>query len=745
MTDTGSEHGSARDADPYPDDRAYLDDELVRLDSRLRIEVDRFEGPVDEFGALYVSREEVERLLGMDGSDPTDRADTGVAGTGGPSATERAASPGPEASRADVTETARLESLTERIGERRRATREAGQPLRFDRLLERFGVGPVGREALVLALAPDLDARYATVYAYLQDDATQRRPSVGFLTGLLSADVGALPDADPDRLDARAAFAPGSPLVEADLIRFEGPGPLPTQTVQVDDRVVAVLLGEDDPETAFGDVVSLATPETSVADLAVDADRATALADLAGGAADGSPLIALHGPTGAGKRAQVEAVCAGRDLPVLTVAADRVAPADLPGLVADVVREARIQGAAVHVSGLPDEDEEAAETVRRLDDLDGPAFVTTEAAPPKAVRAAPDDHQFVPLSVAPADYEQRRRHWAGFDDLPAGVDPGALASKFSLTRGEIDDAMTLARGAARATGATLSAADVYEACRAQSSEQLADLAVRVEPTYGWDDIVLPPEQTRRLREVAARIADQGTVYEDWQFAEASSLGNGLVALFSGPSGTGKTMAAEVVAADAGLDLYKVDLSAVVSKYVGETESNLGRIFDEAADSDAILLFDEADALFGERSEVSDARDRYANVEVNYLLQRVEEHDGAVLLTSNLEANIDDAFRRRIHVGIEFPFPDRQARETIWRTAFPEAAPVGDLDYGFLAALELTGGNIRNVALTAAFLAADDDTEIGMTQVVRAVKREFQKTGRLVESGRFDEYRHLLEE
>jgi SpoVK/Ycf46/Vps4 family AAA+-type ATPase len=204
------------------------------------------------------------------------------------------------------------------------------------------------------------------------------------------------------------------------------------------------------------------------------------------------------------------------------------------------------------------------------------------------------------------------------------------------------------------------------------------------------------------------------------------------------------MAAEVIAADAGLGLYKVDLSAVVSKYVGETESNLGRIFDEAADSDAILLFDEADALFGERSDVSDAHDRYANVEVNYLLQRVEEHDGTVLLTTNLESNIDDAFRRRIHVSVEFPFPGRQSRTAIWRRSFPEATPVGDLDYEFLGSLDLAGGNIRNAALTAAFLAADEGTDIGMSQVVRGVKREFQKTGSLIDPDRFREYREYVE-
>jgi SpoVK/Ycf46/Vps4 family AAA+-type ATPase len=209
------------------------------------------------------------------------------------------------------------------------------------------------------------------------------------------------------------------------------------------------------------------------------------------------------------------------------------------------------------------------------------------------------------------------------------------------------------------------------------------------------------------------------------------------------------MAAEIIAADAGLDMFKVDLATVVSKYIGETEENLKEIFDEAEHTDAVLFFDEADALFGERSEVSDSQDRYANVEVSYLLQRMEEHDGAVILASNFKENIDDAFLRRINSNVEFPRPDRESRAEIWRTIFPEEAPVGDLDIAFLSRFEITGGNIKNVALTASFLAADDDREgtktVEMRHVVRALRRELQKTGRLVNPEEFGEYRDLVKD
>ena len=313
----------------------------------------------------------------------------------------------------------------------------------------------------------------------------------------------------------------------------------------------------------------------------------------------------------------------------------------------------------------------------------------------------------------------------------------------------MDDAIGTARALAGDGGgsddAELSAEALYRGCRVQSRETLGALARRADTAYDWEDIVLPADTEAQLREVAAHVKHRGTVYADWGFEERFSLGTGMNVLFSGPSGTGKTMAAEIIAADAGLDMFKVDLATVVSKYIGETEENLKEIFDEAEHTDAVLFFDEADALFGERSEVSDSQDRYANVEVSYLLQRMEEHDGAVVLATNFKENIDDAFLRRINANVEFPRPDRESRAEIWRTIFPEETPVGDLDIGFLSGFEITGGNIKNVALTASFLAADDAaTEtVEMEHVVRALRRELQKTGRLVNPEEFGEYRNLV--
>jgi SpoVK/Ycf46/Vps4 family AAA+-type ATPase len=283
---------------------------------------------------------------------------------------------------------------------------------------------------------------------------------------------------------------------------------------------------------------------------------------------------------------------------------------------------------------------------------------------------------------------------------------------------------------------------IAPAVRRLAGGHLDGVAVRIRPRRGWDDLVLPPDDVRQLRELAARHRRRDIVYGQWEFPSVPSTG--VVALFAGPSGTGKTLAAEVVAGVLGLDLYKVDLSAVVSKYIGETEKNLERIFGAAAAGDLVLFFDEADALFGKRSEVSDAHDRYANIEVAYLLQRLETYDGLVVLATNLQRNIDQAFLRRISVAIDFVLPEEPERRAIWARAFPAAAPVDGIDVDFLARqFKVSGGIIRNAALGAAFLAADDGGAITMRHAVLAMKREFQKMGRLRTEAEFEQYFDLV--
>jgi len=259
--------------------------------------------------------------------------------------------------------------------------------------------------------------------------------------------------------------------------------------------------------------------------------------------------------------------------------------------------------------------------------------------------------------------------------------------------------------------------------------KLDELAQRIESIAGWDELILPEAQKATLRQIGAHVRNRLKVHLEWGFADKGARGLGISALFAGESGTGKTMAAEVLARELQLDLYRIDLSAVVSKYIGETEKNLRRVFDAAEESGAILLFDEADALFGKRSEVKDSHDRYANIEVSYLLQRMESYRGLAILTTNLKASLDTAFQRRLRFVVHFPFPDQAQRKAIWRSAFPARTPRGAVDYGKLARLSVTGGNIRNIAINAAFRAAELEEPISMSHLLHAAHHEAGKRER----------------
>jgi ATP-dependent 26S proteasome regulatory subunit len=268
--------------------------------------------------------------------------------------------------------------------------------------------------------------------------------------------------------------------------------------------------------------------------------------------------------------------------------------------------------------------------------------------------------------------------------------------------------------------------NLWDICRIKARPFLDDLAQRIDPAAEWGDLVLPEAQYQILREIAMHVRQRSRVYEDWGFATKGLRGLGISVLFVGASGTGKTMAAEVLANELQLDLYRIDLSQVVSKYIGETEKNLRRVFDAAEDGGAILLFDEADALFGKRSEIKDSHDRYANIEVSYLLQRMEAYRGLAILTTNMRSALDTAFLRRIRFIVQFPFPDKAQRAEIWNRIFPSGTPTENIDVNKLSRLNIAGGNIRNIALNAAFLAADAEESVRMTHLLRATRGEYSK-------------------
>jgi hypothetical protein len=384
------------------------------------------------------------------------------------------------------------------------------------------------------------------------------------------------------------------------------------------------------------------------------------------------------------------------------------------------------------VVDAPDADAELAAA------LEGRAvvFASAEALPDGALAIAEDavtDRAVLRHTVRPPAFGERAAAWRALTGLDDVTD---VSAKFRLSIAQIEEAAQVALAHGR---------DLEAGAREASSSRLGTLATRLKPTYSWDDLVVPDRQLDALHSISAYLRHRDQVLTDWGYARRVAKAQGLKILFAGESGTGKTMAAQVLAADLGLDIFQVDLATIVSKYIGETEKNLARIFAAAEGSNAILFFDEADAMFGKRSEVSDAKDRYANLEVAYLLQRMEGYAGAVILATNFRRNLDDAFLRRLDFVIDFPFPERDDRERLWRGMVPAEAPLApDVDFGLLAArFKLSGGGIRNCTLAAAFLAAEEGAEIDMAHLVRAVAVEYGKLGRLTIDADFDGFRELI--
>jgi SpoVK/Ycf46/Vps4 family AAA+-type ATPase len=421
-----------------------------------------------------------------------------------------------------------------------------------------------------------------------------------------------------------------------------------------------------------------------------------------------------------------------------------------------LLREAMLHGAAVqidadsHVDG-PDTKRDAryAALERTLNDTKAIIFLTGATRWPLSEDAK--RWRLYAQAFPVPKYSDRKRLWKKQLNGHSSLDPliaGDFAGRFRFSEHEVLNAMRAAGNKAVMRGRAnteITREDLEWACREESSPGLVSFAHPVQSNYTWDDLVLPADQRRQLREAVDHIRHHERVYAEWGFGKKHWLGRGVNILFSGASGTGKTMAAGIIAREIGLDLYKIDLSMVVSKYIGETEKNLNRIFAEAQTGSAMLFFDEADALFGKRSEVKDSHDRYANIEINYLLQKMEEHEGVIILASNLSKNLDEAFTRRLQFTIVFPLPEREERLTLWRQVFPEETPLAvDVDLEFLARrIKMTGGNIKNIAVGAAMVARSEDSDVQMKHVVLATKREFQKVGKIPQKSDFGDYYELI--
>ncbi|HET6809549.1 MAG TPA: ATP-binding protein [Acidimicrobiales bacterium] len=691
---------------PPSADVAYL---LARVDlvrARAALLVDRFRAsdpaPDDPFRGLYVSEDQA-RWMAADGPEHGQAAAVVLDGD----------SPGGRRDHDEVEEAAdHLEA--------------DGVRLRLRLLADRAGLSPLDVELLVIGAAPDLDRRLESVYGYLNDDVSRRRASVSLAMTLVGRAVW-------DQ-DARSRLRPGAPLVRAGLITVEDEDrPVLGRALRVPERVVSWLLGGDDPDPRLEGMLRRPGPPAS-RDLAEAVAHALDL---------GVSLIYLREGPRAGAAAALSSLAAERPLVTVDLAVlAELAPGALEDLVVVAAREALLGGGALAVGPL-DAVLDRPSALRRLAQLEHPVVLFGRCG------WEPSWTPDVPLllDVPPVTAEERRTQLrsslAGAADPE--LDPVAATAQFRLTVEQLDRAARAALLEAHVEQTAVTARALRHGARAQNSSGLERLARRIEPTVGWEDLVLAPASLEALRELAIRARQRERVLDGWRMRPGGGRGRGVTSLFAGDPGTGKTMSAEVLANALGMDLYVVSLPTVVDKYVGETEKNLERIFSEADGVNGILLFDEADAIFGRRSEVRDANDRFANMETAYLLQRVESFDGLAVLTTNLRANLDEAFARRLDVVVDFPLPDAELRLALWERCLGPLVPrAADLDLEFCArAFEMSGGSIRSSAVTAAYQAAHEERPVGMADVVVGIQREYRKIGRLIVAEEFGRYFPLL--
>lgn len=467
----------------------------------------------------------------------------------------------------------------------------------------------------------------------------------------------------------------------------------------------------------------------------------------------------LTGLTGSGRRSLARLLESRLGQPLLMADGRELTGPDGAVFRRAMMREALIQRCPVCLTGLDDELETAAADSAASDALaallgeisapSGHSFLVTESPWPGG-NGRPD-WRLIPVALPLPGLEESSNLWGELlarYPLWEAIDPDQLAGRYRLTPGQMGQALDTALALARWRGLSgIDQESLNQGCRSQFRHSLGNRARRVETVFGWEDLVLPQSAKRLLRSACDQMKYRRQVMDSWGFGKRLAYGSGLSMLFSGPPGTGKTMAAQIAAGELGLELYKVELSAVVSKYVGETEKNLNEIFREASRSQAVLFFDEADVLFGKRTEVKDAHDKYNNMEAAYLLQKIEEYDGVSILATNFLQNFDEAFKRRLKFIISFPFPDARYRLRLWQKVFPPETPLEpDIDWDFLAEqFELTGSNIKNVAVNAAYLAAGEGQEVGMAHLLTAIRRELFKTGKLLSREDFGAYYMLAEE
>jgi AAA+ superfamily predicted ATPase len=698
---------------PYASGAAHLRDELARVEVLVRAQVVRWRltiaatKPEQWWGMVHVTEAEIEHYLASPITAP-DHLPDDLAQVLAPF--WKGESDGTAVIRAAV---------------------DATPPhvdLRVERLRTRFGLSAAQLDVVLLALLPELDMRYGRVLGYLGDDASHPHPPPGLLGQLLHPKA-------PTLEQKRALFDPSGSLLRWHVVQIGDAG------VRVDERIASFLHGSDAMDARLERIVEPMPANVAWVDLFVPPETKAALQDVI------PNVVVLRGSRGSGRAKAAGAICAMRGVQLLRFDVEGALrdPARWDLLLALAYREALLRDAALYVDGIDrlDADDRPPALFASLAGMAERVPVLTFLA---AEMGSDESHhaRYVRFDFPPPHFELRRAVWQAV--LPQSLpDRDAVAEKlagaFQLSEGQIREAVAAAN--ASAGRRTVRAADLHEACRKQSGRRLLGFARRIEPTRGLtlDDVVMTEANKAQLRELLDRVRLRARIETEMDVSPAIAHGRGLLVLFTGPSGTGKTLAAEVIANQQGVDLYKVDASAVVSKWVGETEKNLSRIFADAESSDSLLFFDECDSLFGHRGDISEGRDRWANLQTNYLLQRVEDYSGVVIMASNLRKNIDEAFLRRIQIVADFPPPDAPLRLEIWKRSLAgESNGVSADELREVAErFNVTGGTIRNVTIGAMYRAlAKARTQVLLRDVVDGVAREYQKQGRSITKGDFGE-------
>ncbi|MEO7052021.1 MAG: ATP-binding protein [Rhodanobacter sp.] len=597
----------------------------------------------------------------------------------------------------------------------------AGHTPALATLTERLGLSVFERDLLLLCIGMELDTRFPALCAQAQHDSGKPYPTFALAFALL----------DQPSWDA---LSPQRPLRWWRLLEIHqlGAQPLIGAALGVDARVVNFVKGmnylDDRLAPLLVPLPAVALPSSQQ----VVVERI--VASLRHAPADAPwPIVQLLGSDGVSKQAIAQGVADALGMQAYRLSAELLpsASAEQETLLRLWQRESRLLPVAVYLdaSELEHGDAGAALASRFLDRAGGLAFA--DAREPLAGTAT----QAISVEVAKPTALEQRALWQRLLGAAGQEQSHHLSGHFDFNLGSIEQIARTALAAVDGNPDAL-AQTLWQGAIARTRPALDQLAQRIEPKAGWDDLKLPDSETRLLRQIADQVVQRSTVYDDWGFRARMNRGLSISALFAGESGTGKTMAAEVIAQELGLSLYRIDLSAVVSKYIGETEKNLRKLFDAAEDGGAILFFDEADALFGKRSEVKDSHDRYANIEVNYLLQRLESFRGLAILATNQKGALDSAFLRRLRFVVNFPFPGVPERRAIWASVFPAQAGVGVLDLDRLARLTLSGGSIQGIALNAAFLAASACASIGMPLLLDAARAEYRKLDKPVNEADF---------